>query len=292
MKKLLLFSALLITSSLYSQIENGMIAHFPFDNALNDLSNSYISCTNNGSIFANDRNGVPSYAVEFNGGTEYIAFNDNDVKVSFPISISFWINLNSMNTSSTNPIFFSDNEYNVYYGYFVTIGPDGKPAFHMGDGNGYGAQYRRSYHSDDTLLVGNWYHVVGIMRSYNDMDIYIDCNQTTGYYTGTGDTTIIYSSNESRIGGYIGNQDHPSGIFSDLKLDQFVIWDRELTPNEIAFLCDTNNPLEINELKNQDDKEVVKIVDLLGRETAFKPNTPLIYIYSDGTMERVFKINE
>lgn len=38
--------------------------------------------------------------------------------------------------------------------------------------------------------------------------------------------------------------------------------------------------------------EVVKIVDLLGRETEFKPNTPLIYIYSDGKMQRVFKLEE
>ena len=38
--------------------------------------------------------------------------------------------------------------------------------------------------------------------------------------------------------------------------------------------------------------ELVKIVDLMGRETKFKPNTPLIYIYSDGSTERVFKTEE
>lgn len=36
-------------------------------------------------------------------------------------------------------------------------------------------------------------------------------------------------------------------------------------------------------------KELVKIVDFSGRETEFKPNTPLIYIYNDGTVERVMK---
>jgi hypothetical protein len=34
------------------------------------------------------------------------------------------------------------------------------------------------------------------------------------------------------------------------------------------------------------DKELVKIVDILGRETKFVPNVPLIYIYSDGSTER------
>lgn len=37
-------------------------------------------------------------------------------------------------------------------------------------------------------------------------------------------------------------------------------------------------------------KEVVKIVDLLGRETNYTPNTVLIYIYSDGTSERIMKL--
>ena len=38
-------------------------------------------------------------------------------------------------------------------------------------------------------------------------------------------------------------------------------------------------------------KELVKITDLIGRETTFKPNTPLIYIYSGGTAEKVFKLD-
>ena len=33
-------------------------------------------------------------------------------------------------------------------------------------------------------------------------------------------------------------------------------------------------------------KQLVKIVDVLGRETPFKPNTPLLYIYNDGSVER------
>jgi hypothetical protein len=42
----------------------------------------------------------------------------------------------------------------------------------------------------------------------------------------------------------------------------------------------------------QNEKELILIVDFMGRETEFKPNTPLIFIYSDGTRERVMKIEE
>jgi hypothetical protein len=53
----------------------------------------------------------------------------------------------------------------------------------------------------------------------------------------------------------------------------------------------TGGPVGLVELEGA-DRTLVKIIDLMGRETTFKPNTPLIYIYSDGTSERVMKISE
>ena len=37
-------------------------------------------------------------------------------------------------------------------------------------------------------------------------------------------------------------------------------------------------------------KTIIKILDLMGRETTFKPNTPLIYVYDDGSTERVYRV--
>ena len=45
----------------------------------------------------------------------------------------------------------------------------------------------------------------------------------------------------------------------------------------------------LNDLTNS-TKQLVKIVDLMGRETEFKSNTPLIYVYSDGTTEKMFNV--
>lgn len=52
-----------------------------------------------------------------------------------------------------------------------------------------------------------------------------------------------------------------------------------------------NCSLSIDEL-TQTDRELVQIVDFMGRTAEFKPNTPLIFIYSDGTRERVLKIED
>ena len=45
----------------------------------------------------------------------------------------------------------------------------------------------------------------------------------------------------------------------------------------------------IDELNNA-AVTLVQITDLMGRETVFTPNTPLIYIYSDGSVQRVFEV--
>ena len=50
--------------------------------------------------------------------------------------------------------------------------------------------------------------------------------------------------------------------------------------------------LSIENYKEKDTKQLIKIVDLLGRETPFKPNTPLLYIYNDGSVERKMIIKE
>jgi hypothetical protein len=37
-------------------------------------------------------------------------------------------------------------------------------------------------------------------------------------------------------------------------------------------------------------RNIIQILDLMGRETSFKPNTPLIYVYDDGSIEKVFSL--
>jgi hypothetical protein len=44
----------------------------------------------------------------------------------------------------------------------------------------------------------------------------------------------------------------------------------------------------INELTTT--KNLIQILDMMGRETTFKPNTPLIYVYDDGSIEKVFRV--
>jgi len=45
-------------------------------------------------------------------------------------------------------------------------------------------------------------------------------------------------------------------------------------------------PTELSEIFNSSDKELVRLIDILGREVNEKRNTPLFYIYNDGTVEK------
>lgn len=59
----------------------------------------------------------------------------------------------------------------------------------------------------------------------------------------------------------------------------------------IVIKTDENgNTASLNELNPNTSKNLIKIVDMMGRETSFKPNTPLIYVYDDGSTEKVFTI--
>ncbi len=57
---------------------------------------------------------------------------------------------------------------------------------------------------------------------------------------------------------------------------------------QTSFSENCANPCSTLSLDEQleQDKVIVKIVDLMGRETAIVPNTPLVYHYSDGSTER------
>lgn len=283
----ILFFTFLSFQFIYAQLDSAKIVHFSFNNDYKDLSNSALNVTNFGTVFSTDRNNNAEHSLDFSG-QKYLKFDDNAVKVSLPITISTWVKFESL--SNPQIIFMSDNVYENYYGYSLIVLPNtGQLALNIAAGlGGSNSSNRRSLVSDVNLNTGKWYHVVGIIRDYNDMDIYIDCKRSTGVYSGTGSTKMAYSNTYSSIGYNVGNNLNTNGTFLDGYLDDFVIWNRELNTNEISFLCDINSTLSIQELNKKEEPKLLKVIDLLGRETDIKTNSVLIYQYSDGSIKKGF----
>ena len=60
----------------------------------------------------------------------------------------------------------------------------------------------------------------------------------------------------------------------------------------VTFVSDSFGESSINEIQIAREKELIKIVNALGQDVDYKPNTLLIYQYSDGTSEKVFTIED
>lgn len=56
--------------------------------------------------------------------------------------------------------------------------------------------------------------------------------------------------------------------------------------NAVRAVRDISSATSINSDMNKQNKKLIKIVDVLGRESKPKPNVPLFYIYDDGTVEK------
>jgi hypothetical protein len=275
--KNLLTSILLISISqiCFSQLTQGLVADFQFNGNLMDNSNSQIEATNHNVSFGEDRNGNPNSALEF-GFLSSIEFNSNAVKVPLPVSISAWVKFNSLDTSIH--LFMTDNLYENYNGYWINVLPNtGQLALNFSGGlGGANSTNRRSFISNKHLEAGVWHHFVGIIRSFNDMEIYVNCEKTTGYYNGTGSTTMVYSNTNSSIGSYLGNilgtqMGHDLGYYLYGNLDDFKIWNRSVSEDEIKELCRTVSTNEITK------EQHVKIYP--------NPAKDIVTVYFDGFLD-------
>lgn len=67
-------------------------------------------------------------------------------------------------------------------------------------------------------------------------------------------------------------------------------------PNVTYCVCSNSCTQQSAGLENlaliSTHRELIKIVDITGREIEFKPNTTLLYVYSDGTIEKIFQFEQ
>lgn len=117
----------------------------------------------------------------------------------------------------------------------------------------------------------------------NCMDIYTDYNTEFGA-GGSIPLILVFVPDTENPGESVLVYDYVAGlgnVTGDLSDDITTV----LRDNGYWLL-------DVEEQKVNADRELIKIVDLMGRETSFQPNKPLIYIYSDGSAERVFEFQK
>lgn len=132
------------------------------------------------------------------------------------------------------------------------------------------------------------YYIIGHLSKFVQPDaVKIDVSTTSSQLFVTGfknpdNTLAILAYN---YWGGLGDTEDIQLVIESQKID-FSIPPR----SAVTFAISNSGQVGLEEISTNDDKELVKIVDFIGREVNFRPNIPLIYIYSDGTRERIMKL--
>jgi hypothetical protein len=101
-----------------------------------------------------------------------------------------------------------------------------------------------------------------------------------------GDTICIVSKADSII------WKEKTHVFKNTNTYNYLTIAGDISNNNSGYVLldnfvleETTEPVSVNELSSN-NKQLLKIVDVLGREVPYKKNVPLFYIYSDGTVEK------
>jgi len=195
-----------------------------------------------------------------------------------PYSIANWLNIDAWSSFSINcpPVVFGcTDSLSCNYDPFATI--DDGSCFYS-----YSGIYVNLGPGCDSLIVGNmvfyslgagvYADTIPISNGCDSIVIYtFDINQSTSSYDTLSVTTSVYTWNSITI--------TTSGDYSDTLINTAGC-------DSIAYLNLTiTNTTGLLDVTNT-EKTLLKITDMLGQETPYRRNTPLFYIYDDGTVEK------
>jgi hypothetical protein len=219
---------------------DGLVYLYNFSGEAVDESGNGLDPTIHGASLAEDRFGNPNWAYQFDGDEDYMDIPySNLIQIDPPVSFAFWVNAENFN-SDTMKFFCTDATTLDYHGYRMhgAGSNDGKIMLTVGSGQGgTGPTNRRTKISDSTITLGNWHHIAGVVRTGTDMDIYIDCEDAAGSYSGSGTLFPGHSGSSGRIGSILVTSWFNLSYFKG-KIDQMGMWNRELSAGDVSKICD------------------------------------------------------
>jgi len=208
-------------TTLIGQINNGLIAHFNFNNNALDISGQNNHGVVGGATLTTDIFGNPNSAYLFDG------FNDNieiptyvNMSPTQGVTISAWIKTTS---SSGSPIIYERLETNM--GFALRLNDDGQLRLSINGGVADAV-------SQEVLITDKWYHVIGTYDAISgELKLYIygDLVATNLY-----NQAIDYSLEpRNSIGAY--GSSYPGAYFNG-SIDELRVYDKALDAYEVDVL--------------------------------------------------------
>ncbi|MFA7273114.1 MAG: LamG-like jellyroll fold domain-containing protein [Crocinitomicaceae bacterium] len=230
MKIKLFFAFLVITNVTMAQVPNyvpqyGLMSYWPFSGNTNDASSYASHLTNNGAVLTADRFGNPNSAYSFNGidqsmirTTPSWTFNSTGA-----FTVSIWI---SKPTTASGIALINATTAS---GNFIWL-------LQGGASMSYGTNKQQSawINIGTAITLDVWEHYVCVY----------DAGTMTYYKNNVVVGTAIFpytSVTQANMPLYVGQG--MSGGYMNAKLDDIGVWNRALTPCEIADLYNSTNSL-------------------------------------------------
>lgn len=245
---LILFSIGLLCSQVaLADLNDGLVAYYPFNGNANDESVNEYDGTVIGATLTTDRNGDPNSAYIFDGN-DYITFSANPVGNigSGAFSIACWVKTSA--SENQNIIFLGNDKkglltneemaglsFNPTTGGTIING-------HLGDSIGQNS----SGTVKAVIDLNTWYHAA-VVYSNGTLNLYVNgqkitCNVSSPF-TCDNEVTYNFTStdwNNMRFG--VGKWDNTQRTYLKGCLDDVRIYNRALSASEIQILYDTKTP--------------------------------------------------
>jgi hypothetical protein len=240
---LIIFGCLTISPSikLFSQInlQQGLVAHYPFDGDVKDYSGN----NNDGTIIgspslATDKWGRTNMCYNFNGTGDYIRVeHDSTIQPKEAISVSAWVNADDF--SSWLMVVCKRNHHASTPGNSYILYASGSAGSNQSWGFGAGSSSTETFAiSPAVAQTQQWVHLVGTYdknAADSNIRMYVDGSLVK---VGTANYDLAYSDSSLRIGMAIpGN----SLQYFKGKIDDVRIYNRAINEQEVTALFNNTN---------------------------------------------------
>jgi len=216
--------------------EQCIIAEFPFNGDIIDISNNQVSLTNQDAIFDIDRFDNPFGAISFPLGPDQLIADDVNFGNfnSDDFSISVWIKTDSNlfeRFIGKRPTCSGGSYWDCF------IADEGRPGFVI-DG---GTSARIYLEGQANVADGIWHNLI-FVRSGNTISIYLDCEPIGS--RSASNTAQINNDVKLMIGSNVCANIENSTFFSG-SLDDLIFFDCALSTSEIQSVCNRTTTVDI-----------------------------------------------
>jgi len=212
-----------------------LIAYYPFNGNANDESGNGNDGIVLGPSLTSDRFGNQDNAYYFHGGVDRINMGNN-VKPSFPISVSIWVKPVFYDSIEVVTLFNNDSfdHCNYYNGVKFSLFNDGDLFGTVGSGYASGWSRYSLITTSAPIINESWTFITVVFDKNKLIKLYVNREE----YFGTPGSGSGYSMTKSNANGFIGNRYGCGEWFQGFigSIDEIRVYNRILTPPEIQNL--------------------------------------------------------